>query len=70
MIRVTRLNDTELIVNSNMIEFIESIPDTIISLVDGKKIMVKESPDEIIKRVADFQKLISGITVKKDSESN
>jgi flagellar protein FlbD len=70
MIRVTRLNDTELIVNSNLIEFIESIPDTIISLVDGKKIMVKESPEEIIKRVADFQKLSTRITVKDGSKNS
>jgi len=57
MIRVTRINDTELVVNADLIEFVESIPDTIISLTTGKKIMVKESPDEIIRLVAGFKRL-------------
>ncbi|MCP4705085.1 MAG: flagellar FlbD family protein, partial [candidate division Zixibacteria bacterium] len=39
MIKVTRINNNELIINSDLIEFVESSPDTIISLTDGKKIM-------------------------------
>ena len=35
MIRLTRLNDTEFIINAEMIEFVEAIPDTIISLQSG-----------------------------------
>ena len=62
MIKVTRLNDTELVINADLIEFVESIPDTIISLTTGKKIMVKESTDEIIERVAQFKRK-SGIRV-------
>lgn len=61
MIKVTRLNNSEIVINDDLIEFVESIPDTIISLTDGKKIMVKETPDEIIKRVADFRRLVAGI---------
>ena len=57
MIKVTRINNTELVVNADLIEFVESIPDTIISLTTGKKIMVKETPDEIIDRVACFKRL-------------
>ena len=56
MIKVTRLNDTDLVINADLIEFVEAIPDTIISLTTGKKIMVKESIDEIIKRVAQFRR--------------
>jgi flagellar protein FlbD len=56
MIKVTRLNDTELVINADLIEFVEAIPDTIISLITGKKIMVKNSPDEIIERVAAFKR--------------
>lgn len=55
MIKVTRINDTELVINADLIEFVESTPDTIISLTTGKKVMVKESTDEIIKRVARFK---------------
>jgi flagellar protein FlbD len=61
MIKVTKLNNSEMIINDDLIEFVESIPDTIISLTDGKKIMVKETPDEIIRRVAEFRRLTLGV---------
>jgi len=57
MIQVTRLNDTKLVINADLIEFVEEIPDTIISLTTGKKIMVKENIDEIIERVAQFRRM-------------
>ena len=47
MIEVTRLNETKLIINADLIEFIEETPDTVISLIDGKKIIVKESRQDI-----------------------
>ena len=56
MIKVTRINDSVLVVNADLIEFVEAIPDTIISLTTGKKIMVKESIDEVIERVARFKR--------------
>jgi len=55
MIKVTRINDTPLVINADLIEFVESTPETIICLTTGKKVMVKESPDEIIERVAGFK---------------
>ncbi|UCD94031.1 MAG: flagellar FlbD family protein [Candidatus Zixiibacteriota bacterium] len=64
MIRVTKLNGDEIVINDDLIEFVESTPDTIISLTDGKKIMVKEDPDEIIRRVAAFRRLASQIEYK------
>jgi flagellar protein FlbD len=57
MIQVTRLNDTKLVINADLIEFVEEIPDTIISLTTGKKIMVKENIHEIIERVAQFRRM-------------
>ncbi|MBU0983213.1 MAG: flagellar FlbD family protein [candidate division Zixibacteria bacterium] len=60
MIKVTRINDNELVINADLIEFVESIPDTIVSLTTGKKIMVRETTDEIIRRVAEFKRLSSG----------
>jgi flagellar protein FlbD len=59
VIKVTRLNDSPLVVNVDLIEFVESIPDTIISLTTGKKIMVKETMDQIIERVTDFKRQCS-----------
>lgn len=60
MIKVTRLNDTQLVVNSDLIEFIESTPDTMMSLTTGKKIMIRESIDEVISRVAEFKRMSTG----------
>lgn len=65
MIKVTRLNGAELVVNVDMIEFVEALPDTIISLVTGKKIMIKESADTVIERVAEFKRMSSGSSVPK-----
>jgi flagellar protein FlbD len=56
MIKVTRINDSELVINADLIEFVEAIPDTIISLTTGKKIMVRETIDEIIERAASFKR--------------
>jgi flagellar protein FlbD len=57
MIKVTRLNDTALILNADLIEFVEAIPDTIISLTTGRKILVKETTDEIVEKVVEFKRL-------------
>lgn len=68
MIKVTRINDSELVINADLIEFVEAIPDTIISLTTGKKIMVKETIDEIINRVANFKRLSAGRSLTPDAD--
>jgi len=67
MIRVTKINDEEILINDDLIEFVETIPETMISLTDGKKIMVKESPDEIIRRVAAFRSMTFNTGVPSES---
>ncbi|MEZ3446587.1 MAG: flagellar FlbD family protein [Lachnospiraceae bacterium] len=47
MIEVTKINGTKLLVNTSLIETVEETPDTVITLTDGKKIIVKESRHEI-----------------------
>ena len=69
MIKVTRLNGNELVVNADLIEFVESLPDTIISLVTGKKIMIKESSDDVIDKVAEFKRLSSGSLAPKKANN-
>jgi flagellar protein FlbD len=66
MIKLTRLNDSELVINTDLIEFMEAIPDTIISLTTGKKIMVKETVDDVIAKVEDYKRRISQINVKEE----
>ena len=59
MINVTRLNHTPLVLNSDLIEQIETTPDTVISLTTGQKIMVLESTEQILERVVNFRRSIS-----------
>jgi len=60
MIHVTRLNHVAVVLNSQLIEYVETTPDTVISLTTGQKMMVLESPDEIVSRVVEYQKRIHG----------
>ena len=56
MISVTKLNGRELVVNADLIEFVECTPDTLISLTTGRKIMVKETVEDIVQRVMSFRR--------------
>jgi len=58
MIHLTRLNHNPLILNSDLIEHIETTPDTVITLASGQKYMVQESADEVISRIVDFRRSI------------
>lgn len=70
MIHVSRLDESDLIVNSDMIEFVEATPDTIITLTDGKKIIVKESPEEIVDRIVAFrQRVMTPMDADEGSEA-
>mgnify|MGYP003523222746 FL=1 len=54
MIKVSRLNGEEYILNSSLIETVEANPDTVISLTTGHKLVVRESVDEIIDKVIKY----------------
>jgi flagellar protein FlbD len=60
MIRVTRLNDREIVVNAELIKMIEATPDTLITLVNGESLMVLESVDTIVERATDYARQIRG----------
>lgn len=59
MIDITKMNGTVLTVNDNLIETIEETPDTVITLTTGKKIIVKESRQEVKNLVKLYEKEIS-----------
>ena len=66
MIKLTRLNNTLIVVNSDLIEFVEETPDTIVTLTTGQKVIVRESVDEVIDKVISFKKRIfNGPAVNK-----
>ncbi|MFW5750991.1 MAG: flagellar FlbD family protein [Planctomycetota bacterium] len=51
MITLTRLNGEEMIVNAQQIESMEAKPDTRVTLMNGKQLYVRESPEEVVQRV-------------------
>jgi len=59
MIRLTRLNKRPLVVNADLIKFIENAPDTVITLVTGEKIVVLETAEDVIKRIVDFRRRLA-----------
>ncbi len=65
MISVTRLNGDEFNVNAELIETLESTPDTLITLTTGRKMMVLESTDEVIDRVLQYRSQIAGIRIRR-----
>ena len=56
MILLTRLNNRPLVVNSDMIKFIENTPDTVITLITGEKIVVLETVAEVLEEILNFRR--------------
>lgn len=64
MLLLTRLNGEHLTVNATMIELVERTPDTVITLVSGRKLMVLESAEEVVDRITDYYGKIGLIGVQ------
>ena len=64
MIHLTRLNKEEFIVNADLIEFIESTPDTVITLFTGKKMMVRENIQQVVERVVEYRLLVGPSAIR------
>ncbi len=60
MIAVTRLNGSRLYVNAEQIEFIEATPDTVLTLLNGTKLLIKEKPEAVVEAVLDFKRAAYG----------
>jgi flagellar protein FlbD len=58
MIQLTRLNNSLLIVNSDLVKFVEQSPDTVITLVNGEKILVREPAQEVVDRIVEFRRSV------------
>ncbi len=75
MIRLSRLNGKEFVLNSDLVKTIEETPDTLVTLLNGEKMMVLEKLGEVIARIVAFRKETfgrvsvvteSGVTGEKD----
>jgi uncharacterized protein YlzI (FlbEa/FlbD family) len=70
MIQLTRLNNKPLMVNSDLIKFVEQSPDTLVTLITGEKIVVLEKLDEVLARIIDFRRaVLRGVVLPWDSSS-
>lgn len=58
MIQVTRINNTQFVINADWIETVESTPDTVITLTNGKKFVVTEKVNEVIDRVIEYKQKV------------
>ncbi len=58
MIELSRLNGKSFVLNSDLIETVESTPDSVISTINGKKYIVKESIEEIVEKVLEYKRKI------------
>lgn len=58
MIQLTRLNGQPLVINSDLIKLIESAPDTVISLLNGEKIVVHETTEQVLERIVQFRRRV------------
>lgn len=58
MIEVTRLNGSIFFINPDLILSMEATPDTVITLTTGEKLVVKDTPEQIIDRFVNFKRRI------------
>ena len=63
MIALTRLNDRPFMLNAELIKMIEEIPDTLITLTSGDRIMVRESRQEVVDKAIDYARQIRSFEV-------
>jgi flagellar protein FlbD len=58
MIAVTRLDGAPILLNADVVEWIEQTPDTLVGLLNGERVLVRESPDELVRRIVAFKQLV------------
>ncbi len=61
MILLTKINSAPIAVNSDLIEYVEETPDTVITFTNNDRIVVQERMTEIIEKVVQYRRLIAGL---------
>ncbi len=59
MILLTLLNGKKVVVNADYVKMVESSPDTIITFINGEKLIVKEKVEEVVERVISYKRLVN-----------
>jgi len=55
MIKLTRLDGEQFVLNADLIRYIESRPDTFVTLTSGERLVVSETMDEVVERAVTYQ---------------
>jgi len=58
MVKVTRIDGRDIVINAELIQRLESTPDTVLTLVNGRKILLKDSVRAIVEKIIAYKRLI------------
>jgi flagellar protein FlbD len=61
MIILTKINQAQIAVNADLIQYIEETPDTVLTMTNDDKVVVKESIAEIIEKVVSFRRYVNNL---------
>jgi len=70
LILITRFDNKKVVINGELIEMIETTPETLITLTTGKKVIVKESVDEVVEKVKKYKKELNLPIIKVNETQN
>jgi flagellar protein FlbD len=70
MIVLTKINKAPIAVNSDHIQYIEETPDTVITMENGEKVVVKEGLSEVIQKMVYYRRLIENLVVSEYERQN
>ena len=63
MITITRLDKRVIVLNADIIKTLEATPDTIVTLLNGDTIVVRESVEQVVQRIVEYQRQVRGFQV-------
>ena len=69
MIKVTRLNNSVLLINAENIQSVEANPDTVITFVNRDRLIVKERAEEVSQRIVEYRWLLQRLSAVCDGAS-
>src|SRR5690349_3356358 len=71
MIQLTRLKNQLMVVNSDLVKYVEKAPDTLLTLLTGEKVVVRESVEEVLAKIVEFRRtILAGMTLRAEDASS
>lgn len=65
MIKLTALDKREFYLNAELVEQIESVPETVITLTNGKKLLVRNTVEEVVEKITKYKQQIFNFMVRE-----